>query len=271
MYRNFADAAEEKWKEEVLNYAENLFRGHWLPSHDISHHYRVWTNAAGIASEAGMKRGSLYEELFLACFFHDLGILMERSEKHGSISRELCTEFLKNCRTRLEFKTDDLLEAIGFHDDKEYKVQRSDNQVYLLLTLADDMDAFGAIGVYRYIEIYRLRGINCDIIPQRIRENAAGRYKNLKLQFDRLSVATELCRARFEALDKLLQENTYSESAESLVYWIEKEVIIPRSDPFPFFCKQSKVPGDNQRISDFLKQFVKETDPKNRAACPGMQ
>ena len=42
-----------------------------------------------------------------------------------------------------------------------------------MLSVADDLDAFGFTGIYRYSEIYLMRGINPNQLGHLIIENAA--------------------------------------------------------------------------------------------------
>ena len=53
-----------------------------------------------------------------------------------------------------------------------------------ILSVADDLDAFGSTGISRYIEIYQARGIPKESIGYAILENAAFRFENFKLFAD---------------------------------------------------------------------------------------
>ena len=50
-----------------------------------------------------------------------------------------------------------------------------------ILSIADDLDAFGRTGIKRYLEIYHVRGIPEEDIPRTILENAASRFSNFEL------------------------------------------------------------------------------------------
>ena len=100
MSENLVLLAEEKWKEKIVHFSEDLYTGHWLPSHDLNHHLRVWHLACelsyAINEKHGMINDQFFEKLLIACLFHDLGLLSHKGEDHGRISRELCENFLSN-------------------------------------------------------------------------------------------------------------------------------------------------------------------------------
>jgi predicted acetyltransferase len=120
---------------------------------------------------------------------------------HGIQSSEICKAFLlKNNFNESDFS--DVLEAVEHHDDKEYKNQGYiNNEVLKLLSIADDLDAFGYIGIYRYLEIYIARGIRPEILGHEIRKNALKRFKNFELNFGYFPELFERHRNRFRILD----------------------------------------------------------------------
>jgi len=85
----------------------------------------------------------------------------------------------------LPSKFDEILDAIEQHDIKGEKIsagiQPGISPVILdILTVADDLEALGIIGVYRYTEIYLKRKIDMKDLGARILGNASARYKNIK-------------------------------------------------------------------------------------------
>ena len=81
-----------------------------------------------------------------------------------------------------------ILHAIEHHDDKALISTRKlrPGEVPGLLTLlsaSDDLDAFGNIGIYRYAEIYLVRGISPENLPRRIARNVKNRFDNLENTF----------------------------------------------------------------------------------------
>jgi HD superfamily phosphodiesterase len=155
-----------------------------LWSHDLSHHRRVWNYAKELLNylEYPTDDSLFLEKLLIACYLHDIGMAIDTGTMHGHISLKLCERFLMENNLK---KTDytDLLEAVEKHDQKEYRNSFHKNRILHLLSIADDLDAFGYIGIYRYLEIYILRGTDPAELGQRILENAESRFKNFEKYF----------------------------------------------------------------------------------------
>ena len=180
-------SAEKKY----LRTLEDFFTETWgktcLFSHDIDHHRRVWNYAKELLEVINSHGVTFAPEfpgkLMIACYIHDLGMSVEPGFRHGIHSRELCRQFLQ------KFYADepdfaDLLDAVENHDNKEYGTDdSSENEILRLLSAADDLDAFGYIGIYRYIEIYLVRGIRPELIGSEIKKNALGRFRNFERNF----------------------------------------------------------------------------------------
>ncbi len=183
--------AEEKWLLELAEHCRELFSGVFLPSHDHRHHIRVWNFACEILlamDETGIPiPAELPEQLIIACLYHDVGLTVTRGEKHGAESVRLLKKL-----GPLKFqhlKVQPLFHAIEHHDDKSYSEGGNRDDMPGLpevLSGADDLDALGAIGVYRYAEIYLLRGIPGKELPGRVLDNLNGRMRMLKRIFGRL-------------------------------------------------------------------------------------
>lgn len=258
MFNELAVRAEDKWKDQVIQYASELYKDQWIPSHNLAHHERVWLNACKLSEEIKSEDELYYEKLLLACYFHDLGLLFDKSEIHGKISRDLCQEFLAKNTEKVSFDVSIVLEAIEKHDNKDVQTDRLDNLVYQVLMAADDLDAFGAIGVYRYIEIYLVRGLETDKIAGNILSNASNRRNNLLLFSEKLPFAKELFVPSYRILKNILGNNSYRDTADTLVEWIQKEIVIPKSDPFQYLNNLKPEQIKNQRIKAFLNQFIAE-------------
>lgn len=175
--------SEEKYLAAVHERITLEFKDVWLPSHDLEHHKRVWSNAKQLM-EAFEQTGTDFSEafveaLFFASWFHDVGLTKTLDIRHGEQSAEIAGSFLKDIDTWNNSLTEELLEAIILHDDKSY-LTRGERyltpSIYSLLTIADDMDALGATGLYRYIEIYHLRGINIYDLKNSIEKNLSSRF-----------------------------------------------------------------------------------------------
>jgi hypothetical protein len=190
--------AESRWYQPLYRHCEGLFSGIFLPSHDHLHHARVWSHARSLIillDKAGARiPASLPEELLVAVFFHDAGLVRTSDEWHGRESRRLCEEFFSQPGagappgSPIPGKTSlrRILHAVEHHDDKSLKgagpeIRPGDVPGLLsLLSSADDLDAFGRIGIYRYAEIYLMRGIGTEQLPRKVAENVKNRFDNLQ-------------------------------------------------------------------------------------------
>jgi HD superfamily phosphodiesterase len=199
-----------KTEKKYLPELEAFFLDKWgetkLWSHDLSHHKRVWNYAKEILLLYDDQADKLFvDKLLITCYLHDLGMSIDPGSKHGLSSKMLSAEFLiKNMMNMSDYP--DILEAIENHDNKEYIDSPSHNKLLLLLSVADDMDAFGYIGIYRYIEIYLARGVQPDKIGPMILENAARRFKNLESVIGRFPGLLEKHRKRYLVLESFFKE-----------------------------------------------------------------
>jgi len=262
MSDNTIHLAEQKWKSKIIQYLSKLYAGHWLPSHDIDHHHRVWKNACVLSyeSEYPSQDEYFFEQLLIACFFHDTGLLKDRGEVHGKLSREICENFLSQNVELINFALDDLLEAIEYHDDKSYgnTIETSFNSIYRLLTIADDLDALGAIGTYRYVEIYLVRNLQFETIPMQILNNISQRFN----YFMRSKYGSKVSRAKFRikynTIRSLLSDDSFSEDPITLIQWINHEIILPQKDPLHYILSLDTKLNTNKRIRTFISEFSTE-------------
>ncbi len=169
-----------------LTLLEEFFVRKWgdtvLLSHDLSHHKRVWEFAKELleCSEEKEIDDMFVVKLLISCYLHDIGMSSDQGVNHGSQSRKSAEEFLESNNLKIsDFK--DVLYAIESHDNKDYVKKISDNMLLKILSIADDLDAFGQTGIERYIEIYRARGIPEQHIGSSILENAAARFGHFEL------------------------------------------------------------------------------------------
>jgi HD superfamily phosphodiesterase len=166
--------AKQKWQNALYSYVENIFKTTWLPSHDVWHSVRVWEFAKSLILV--MEKNEIpfsfkeTEELMIASYFHDTGMSLTLDPVHGKHSREICHKFLKTQPSLTQHQKEKILDAIEFHDDKSYRNEIFQNQKKLLpwLCIADDLDAFGNIGIYRFWEIYNLRHFSESQMPEKI-------------------------------------------------------------------------------------------------------
>lgn len=220
--------SEKKYRKKL----EMFFTLKWgdtlLWSHDLEHHRRVWYYAKEILeAEAGKtvietkdsgtekitRNGKIdIDKLIIACFLHDLGMSEDQGVRHGHISRELGISFLKD-RGHDISEFNDLLDALEFHDNKEYKNDKyADNRLLKVLSAADDLDAFGYIGIYRFLEIYLARGIDISVLGNEIRKNAAGRFRNFETGYRHFYTFYNKHKKRYLILDKFFLDQRLNAS-----------------------------------------------------------
>jgi len=182
------DRAEASWLNELYSNAENLFRNSSLPSHDHTHHLRVWNLCKTLLYEVGSFNAAidqaLVEGLLIATFFHDLGMVYSTRVDHGHLGVELCLKWFRSSAREEPENFDEILRAIELHDRKGEQIHGSFQrettpEILTFLSVADDMEAMGIIGIYRYAEIYLRRDISLEELGERILENASARFAYL--------------------------------------------------------------------------------------------
>lgn len=174
-----------------------------LPSHDQWHHLRVWHFAKELvaASEGyGITvTESDIEDLMIAVFFHDQGMSETASKEHGAISRSMCSDFFAS--GELSYTPSGiLLNAIESHDRKNYADTSAIKafDMHNFLSIADDLDAFGITGAYRYLEIYLVREVNMLLLPYMILENLESRYRHFHQTFMPFKSLINIQQLRYE-------------------------------------------------------------------------
>ena len=172
----------------ISAYSEEHFSTTFLPSHDHTHHHRVWNICKSLLKEISTINSlidqSLVEGVLIAALFHDLGMVQSTREDHGKLGRELCHVWFEKGAKEPPSRFNEVLEAIEQHDIKDqliYSAIQHDKRpgILSILSIADDLEALGTIGIYRYAEIYLQRNIGMSELGSRIRENAGTRFKNL--------------------------------------------------------------------------------------------
>jgi len=178
-----ADTAEKEFRHILEEFFTGVYDERFPSSHNIEHHRRVWKYAKELLPyyiKINLSASiDLPQKLLIACFLHDIGMSVDRGVKHGHHSRNLCKQFLKENHLK-ETCYSDVLSAIEYHDQKEYNFSVGGNDILKILTVADDLDAFGFIGIFRYTEIYLMRKTSFFQIGKIIRDNARGRFENFR-------------------------------------------------------------------------------------------
>ncbi len=199
------ETAEYSFRQLLEDFFISVYNEKNLYSHGIEHHRRVWY----YARELLLLRYRPFDpppscnpsKLIIACYLHDIGMAADPGPQHGKHGREICELFLtRNNLDPAEYI--DALDAIEFHDRKKYLTEINGNDLLTILAVADDLDAFGYMGIYRYSEIYLARGISPHSIGQKIRENAGRRFANFERIFHKEIDYVRRHRARFEVLNK---------------------------------------------------------------------
>ena len=170
------ESAELQFKQLLEDFFISIYDERLLPSHGIDHHRRVWLHAKELLKIFPFRNSDLAlrlpSKLIIACYLHDIGMSVDQGIRHGQFSKAICHTFLKENKL-VEEDYYDVLETIENHDLKDYSENKAFNELHTILSAADDLDAFGFTGIYRYAEIYLLRGVKSDEIGKLIKENSA--------------------------------------------------------------------------------------------------
>jgi HD superfamily phosphodiesterase len=263
---------EEKWLDLLRIYVQSLYVDVQIPSHDLQHHLRVWWYCKKLLqslSESGLQINELLvQEAIIACAFHDTGLIVDKSERHGKASRVFCEKFLAQQINIPEKSEKAILDAVEFHDDKSLKQKSGDDMLGLtdIVSTSDDLDAFGLIGVFRYIEIYAIRGISKQQIPQKVLDNIYNRFQNLKLTLSQLN---DFCND---------QELRYSKTREFFINLqnairggVDNECVIKAFDfiytgfslhkfNFDEMCENAFLVESSQSFKNYFIDFKKELE-----------
>jgi HD superfamily phosphodiesterase len=182
------DRSEATWLDSLYNHAAYIFKENTLPSHDHSHHMRVWNLCKTLLREIDsfntLTDQTLVDGILIAAFFHDLGMAFSTREDHGRFGSELCKSWFRETGKDKPERFEEILRAIELHDRKDVQIYTTFSlekppEILGILSVADDLEAMGVIGIYRYAEIYLERGIPLEELGTRVLENAAKRFKNL--------------------------------------------------------------------------------------------
>lgn len=250
--------------------AEDFFIRIWgttpLPSHDLDHHRRVWRNAKEILEMIPLPSvisAISGEELFIACYFHDLGMSVNAGSRHGKISRDLCERFLTENNLDLKY-FQEALKAIENHDRKEPASLPQEINVAILLSAADDIDALGFTGIFRYAEIYLKRGALMVELGDQIIENAVMRFENLKKNFGVIKGIIDIQQKRLRTLcdffleyNREISEKNFDKGYYSLIETI-KRMIQENSTSAEYFTSVLEK-SDNPVFRWFLEGFIAES------------
>jgi len=198
------ESAELMFMQILEDFFVSVYDEKNLFSHGLDHHRRVWCYAKELLyiplKQYNTTPACQPSKLIIACYLHDSGMSVEHGPRHGKHSREFCLRFLENNNLSAH-NYEDVLDTIENHDRKDYPSSGDRNDLLTVLSVADDLDAFGFTGIYRYSEIYLKRGIGPDQIGPLIIENAARRCKNFERIFGSPGEHVQYHRKRFDILN----------------------------------------------------------------------
>lgn len=237
-------AVEQKQLNALYKYIANVFVNTNLPSHDAQHHLRVWLHCRGLIIElhkAGVEiPQELIENAIVACFFHDSGLTIDIGEMHGKLGGQICRDYYNQHPNFSVKNIDAVVQAIESHDDKSVKsavVTKPEDMVCLnrLVSTADDLDAIGIIGVFRYTEIYLKRGIPEHEVPKKVIKNLKNRFTSFTNGYSSLHRFTDKQRLRyidtvnfFTELDSQMIQVINTADSQRAVFNILKEQLVEK-------------------------------------------
>lgn len=179
-------SSETKYLGALESFFTMIWGDMFLVSHDLDHHRRVWRYARELIRQTGtdltLTDNLFTDKLIIASYLHDLGMAVDRGTEHGMKSALVCRQFLSR-HNLAESDFTDLIEAIENHDRKQYVENSAKPDLLSFLCVADDLDAFGFTGIYRYIEIFLARGSGIEEMCRIIPVNAAGRFRHFISMF----------------------------------------------------------------------------------------
>jgi hypothetical protein len=264
------ESAEKEFIQKLEEFFISVFDNNKLPSHGLDHHRRVWKYVKEILTLTELTLESPGQNfvpgLIISSYLHDIGMSVDPGEKHGKISRELTVDFLKSINIRPETFVQALY-AIENHDKKDYSSNSASDNFFKILSVADDLDAFGIIGVYRYLEIYLLRGNDPEKIGMQIQLNCSGRYQNMISCFGMYPDFADRHSLRYMTLNEFC--NRYNEqspgypfgSANPYGYCGVADIIsgvVNRKLTFEDLLTQASQNSYEKHINEFFKRLKNE-------------
>lgn len=209
--------SESKYRDLLEKYFIGVFGETNLSSHDLDHHRRVWSYSKELLGLYDFIIPEEYDDYFvdkllIASYLHDSGMSQDPGVRHGIHSRIFCERFLvKNSLEPAEFT--DLLDTVTNHDRKEYQKKQESSALFVYLSVADDLDALGFTGIYRYIEIYLKRDIDLYDLGRLVISNVKERFDNFLYHFGKFPVLVEKHRSRFQTVMDFFE--TYNKELEN--------------------------------------------------------
>lgn len=222
---------EQQNISKLISILNAIYANVHLPSHDVNHHIRVWLHCKSMLVElqqAGLTiNDTLIENALIACFFHDTGLTVNIGEEHGLQGALLFKENAHYFPTISKTSAEQIFNAIKEHDSKAIRTTPISSPLDMiklnrLVSTADDLDALGTIGIYRYIEIYALRQTPLQELPKKVALNLRNRFANFTNTYSSLHRFADQQKERYQTtfdfftkLDSDIASNT--EAADSTI------------------------------------------------------
>jgi HD superfamily phosphodiesterase len=267
---------ESKWLDLLFEESKMQFEKVNIQSHDHLHALRTWNIAKEIFSELEKKGLKVtkndLEKAIVAIFFHDMGFVRTVSEKHGMSGREICGSFFKNRKLMID-GFDEVLDMIQKHEDKNlsYAKEISPSDVASILRVSDDLDAFGALGVFRYLDAYIKRGINVNELSAKVIENLNFRFSNFQILFKNFTEFSNkqekryrFTRIYFEDLGKEIEEKGYSKNTSTGAIGVFNFFLNSIEDDKPISKLSDEILGKSNDVyvTNFFMRFKNELKSK---------
>ncbi len=271
---HYISEAEKKWLNRLYEFIKSGFATYWLPSHDETHCLRTWIFAKKLFYAIDHLNIPIpyadIENALIAIFFHDLGMIESLHTEHGLISKNHCKRYFHKNSGLKPKGLNEILNAIEVHDDKSYDSVQNDispTSVKSILPVADDLDALGHAGIFRYWEIYTLRKIPENEISQKVLTNLESRYSYFILRFSFLDSLLMEQQNRYKIIkdfytgisENLTKSNntSNSQSNQIILEYFYKLVRKDGKNPDEIFSIIN--PGcKDQQIHDFFSNFTEE-------------
>ncbi len=253
---------ESEYLKMTMDFVTMIFRAQHLPSHDAVHHLRVWKFAKQyllMKENQDKVNKDILTGIFFSCFFHDTGMSVTLDKNHGRESRRIFEEFSGNVlKTQLPLH-DEIAKAIEMHDEKEAIAMQTagykrPSDILRILTICDDLDAYGAIGVLRYTEIYLIRDIPEQEIPAKVVENVKFRADFFGNSTVGLPLFREIHEPRIRFIrDFFNKAQIYGSKEYSLIHAVKSHVIDAKSD-YHSLVKELEKSHDLREYAQSLKK-----------------
>lgn len=258
---------EKLWLKKLFDFSTRQFATANIPSHDQEHHLRVWklakelildlTESGHIFSEAEL------EEVIIAVMLHDIGMTVTVDTRHGHESRIITEQFLRN--NPLQFQSSNqpaILEAIERHDDKAYKHMvyngTMEKNILSILCVCDDLDAFGYVGIFRYLEIYHLRGKTIEQTTETVLKNIKSRFQNFEKLYGHLTHVHAHNLARYRIIKNFFEnlKQAHSGALEVTHYLIDG--VVNGNQTIHSICRTPMTTSVNNYTKRFFAQLKLE-------------